>query len=126
MRYIARSYNTKGDLAEAKKWLYKAIAECPTVREPYVDMARLVHELKDWLLVYLMLEETLKIKDEPFSYLVEESSWDNTIYDLGSIACYWIGMFEKAYELARIASGMNPHDERLEHNLKIIKERITK
>jgi tetratricopeptide (TPR) repeat protein len=126
MRYIARSYNTKRDLAEAKKWLYKAIAECPTVREPYVDMARLGYELKDWPLVYLMLEETLKIKDKPFSYLIEESSWDNTIYDLGSIACYWIGMFEKAYEFARIASSMNPHDERLEHNLKIIKEKITK
>lgn len=124
MRYIARSYKAKGDPIEAKRWLYRAIAECLAIREPYADMARLAYELKDWPLVYLMVEEILKIKDKPASYLVEASSWDSAIYDLGSIACYKIGMFEKSCELAKIAVDMNPNDKRLRDNLEIIKEKV--
>lgn len=124
MRYIAESYKALGDLNEAKKWFYRAIAECPSIREPYVDMARLGYELKEWSLVYQMLDETLKINVRPFSYLAEESSWDSTIYDLGAIACYRLELFEKARELAQIAFDMNPDDERLRSNLQIIKEKV--
>ncbi len=124
MRYIARCYKAKGELDEAKRWLYKAIAECPSVREPYTDMARLGYMLRDWPLVYMMVEEALKINAKPISYLSEGTSWDDTLYDLGAIACYWIGLYERSYELAAIAFEIKPGDERLKNNLLLIKEKI--
>lgn len=124
MRFIARSYEKKGALDEANKWLYRAIAECPNVREPYVEMARLGYKLKNWPLVYLMVEEALKIKQRPASYLSEETSWNETIYDLGAIACYRLGLYKKSLELATIAVGINPNASRLKNNLELIKQRV--
>lgn len=123
MRYISRCLKAKGDVVEAKKWLYKAIAECPNTREAYVEMAQLGYEQKDWELVCHMVDEALKIKDKPASYLVEESSWNWTLYDLGAIACYWLGMYKKSKELAERATSMNPGDERLKNNLRLIEEK---
>ena len=48
MRFIARSYKHKNDYNEARSWLYKAIAEAPHIREPYVEMALLAYDEKNW------------------------------------------------------------------------------
>ncbi|MHB1313875.1 MAG: tetratricopeptide repeat-containing glycosyltransferase [Christensenellales bacterium] len=125
MRYIARCYKAKGELNEAKKWLLRAIAECPSVREPYTDMAQLGYMLRNWQLVYLMVEEALKINEKPASYLCEDASWDYSLYDLGAIACYWIGLYERSQELATIAIEKKPGDERLKNNRVLIREKIS-
>ncbi len=126
MRFIARSYKEKGNYQEAKSWLYKAIAEAPYLREPYVEMAQLAYEEEDWPGVYHMVEEALKIKEQPLTYINEAFAWDSTIYDLGSISCYHIGLLEKSLELAKIALEQSPNDERLKFNVEIIKTKISK
>ena len=123
MRYIARCKKAKGEIQEAKKWLYKAIAECLDIREPYMEMARLGYELKEWTLVLHMIDETLKIQSKQVSYLVEDSSWDFSPYDLGAIACYQTGLLDKALDLAKTAYEFNPNDLRLKNNFDIIKEK---
>ncbi|SHK82045.1 tetratricopeptide repeat-containing glycosyltransferase [Desulforamulus aeronauticus] len=123
MRFIARAYKAKGNPKEAKKWLYKALAEAPHLREPHVELAKLAYLERDWPTVYHMAEETLKIKERPTSYIHEGFAWDATIYDLGALSCYELGMLDKSYEWAKIAIEMSPHDERLKNNLKIIKSK---
>jgi glycosyltransferase involved in cell wall biosynthesis len=123
MRYIAASYQAKGDTASAKHWLYRAIAECPRVREPYLDLARLGYKEKDWPLVYLMTGEALKITVKSGSYLVEPQSWGYAPYDLAAISCYYLGMYQQAYELGVKACEENPDDERLRGNLGFYKEK---
>ena len=121
MRFIARAYRAKGDLSSARNWLYKAIAEAPNVREPYVEMAQLGYAERDWASVYHMVEETLKITQRPATYLNEAFCWDATIYDLGALSCCELGMFQKSYEFAKIAVEMSPLDERLKSNCEIIR-----
>ena len=120
MRFIARAYTAKGDMSEAEQWLYRAIAEAPHLREPYVEMARLAHSRGNWISVLHMAEEALKIKERPASYINEGFCWDHTIYDLAAIACYNLGLYQKSLQFAQIAADMSPDNERLQKNLEII------
>ncbi|ULM99892.1 glycosyltransferase (plasmid) [Peribacillus frigoritolerans] len=124
MRFIAKAYKEKGDRREAKNWLYKAIAEAPHLREPYIEMAQFAYKEQDWPTVYHMAEETLKIQDRTLSYLNQPFAWNETIYDLGAISCYYLEMYHKSYEWAKNALEINPNDVRLQSNLKIIKLKV--
>lgn len=124
MRFIASCYQSKGDIKEAKSWLFRAIAECPRVREPYLQMARLGYEQNDWPLVFLMVTEALKITEKSGSYLLELESWEHGFYDFGTICCYRLGLYKSAYEYAVKACEMAPYDERLKLNLKLVKEKL--
>ncbi|MBW5446856.1 glycosyl transferase family 2 [Cohnella sp. CFH 77786] len=124
MRYIARACKAKNDISEAKCWLYKAIAEAPNLREPYAEMAQLAYEARDWPAVYHMVEEALRIIERPLSYISESFAWDFSLYDLGALSCYELGMYEKAYRFAEQAVKMAPNDQRLRSNLEIISEKI--
>ena len=121
MRFIAKSYEAKGDRHKARLWLYKAVGECPTVREPYLQMARLGYLENDWPLVYLMTEEALKITEKSGSYLLELDAWGYSLYDLRAIACYRLGLYKESYECAIKACEIEPENERLKQNLNLIK-----
>lgn len=124
MRYIARAYEAKNQPYEAQSWLYRAIAEAPYLREPYVEMAHLAYSLGNMICVAHMAEEALKIIERPTSYINEGFCWDYTIYDLGALAYYDLGLYERAYELAKTAAKMAPDNERLAKNVKLIVEKI--
>lgn len=124
MRFIARCYEGKGEQKEAKKWLYRAIAECSDIREPYVDMMKLSYKTKNWALVSFMADEALKINNRLNSYLVEEYCWNETIFDLNAIACYQLNLYEKALEYAKIAVDKNPNNQRLKNNFELIEEKL--
>jgi glycosyltransferase involved in cell wall biosynthesis len=124
MRYIARCYEEKGDLEQARSWYFKAVAECSYVREPYLDIAMFGYRIKDWPLVMAMSLEALKINTNTGSYLVEPQAWGYTFHDLLAISMYYIGMKEQAYKHAKIAYDMAPHDERLKNNLLLIQKEV--
>lgn len=121
MRFIAMSYQLKGDIVQAKAWLFRAIAECPHVREPYLQTAKLGYAQNDWPLVYLMTTEILKITQKTGSYLLEPEAWGFLPDDYAAIACYWLGLYQQAFEHAKKACGVQPGDQRLKQNLDIIK-----
>lgn len=123
MRFIANCYKTKGNLIESRKWLYKAIGECPIIREPYLEMARLGYFEKDWPLVFQMVNEALKINEKSGSYLLELDAWGSSLYDLGAISCYELKLYEKSYEYAKTAYELAPDDERLRQNLELIQRK---
>ncbi len=123
MRFIAQAYQQQGDLGEAKKWIYRAVAECPSVREPYLQMAKLGYIEKNWSLVYHMTEEALKITQKTGSYLLEVEAWGYSLYDLGALACYEMGLYKKAYIYSKKACELEPGDERLKKNLEFIKQK---
>ncbi|TCT16210.1 glycosyl transferase family 2 [Natranaerovirga pectinivora] len=120
MRFIAKCYEKTGNLQESKMWLYKAIAECPHIREPYVNMAQLGYLEKNWPLVNLMTNEALKINNKTGSYLLEPTSWDYTLYDLAAISNYRLGLYKRSYEYGKKACEMSPSDDRLKNNLSLI------
>lgn len=124
MRFIARAYTAKGDYQSAEKWLYRAIAEAPYLREPYIESAQLAYMQSNWGKVLFMTEEALKIKERPLTYINEGFCWDYTPYDLGAIACYNLGLKKKSLIYAEEAVKMQPNDERLKSNLSIIKKSL--
>jgi tetratricopeptide (TPR) repeat protein len=126
MRFIAKSHQAKGDFKLARLWLYKAIAECSHVREPYLHMARLGYLEKDWPLVFLMTEKALDIKEKTGSYLLEPEAWGYELYDLGAICCYRLELYEKAYDYAVKACQIEPEDIRLKINLELIEMKLNK
>jgi tetratricopeptide (TPR) repeat protein len=120
MRFISRCYQRKQDDKQAMLWLFRAIAECPRVREPYLQMAKLGYLQKNWPLVYLMTEKGLGITRKSGSYLHEPESFGYSFYDLGAICCYRLGLYEKSYAYAKKACEMEPDHARLRNNLELI------
>ena len=124
MRWIAISYASLGDNRQAYAWYYRAIAEAPDMRDAYVEMARLAYRLKDWPCALHMVEAALKIKEPSTAFYNQGYAWDQTPYDLGCIAAYYLGAKERALELARRAAEMAPNDERIKKNLEIIERAV--
>jgi tetratricopeptide (TPR) repeat protein len=124
MRLISKCYQEKNNFPEAEKGLFRAIAECRHVREPYLQMARLGYLEKNWPLVFLMTEKGLSITEKTGSYLSEPDSWGPEFYDLGAICTYRLELYEKSRDYAKIACELKPNDSRLKRNLDLIDSRL--
>lgn len=46
MRFIAQCYEEKGNMKEARSWLFRALAECPDAREPYLALVKSAYKEK--------------------------------------------------------------------------------
>lgn len=124
MRWIAKSYFSLADYTQAYGWYYRAIAECPHMRDPYIECAKMAYHLKNWEMVFFMTKEALKIKEKCTTYVNMGYSWDYTPDDLASISCYWLGMYEKSLYHAKAALAFNPDDPRLKNNLDIAERKL--
>lgn len=119
MRLIGEAYTSLGDLVAAKSWFYRAIAEAPHMREPYLALVKFAYNQNDWPTVYHMVEEALKITSPTGSYLDNPESWGYLLYDFGAISCFYLEMKEKCLWFSRKALEHAPSDPRLQNNLKI-------
>ncbi|HHY52390.1 MAG TPA: glycosyltransferase [Clostridiales bacterium] len=126
MRWIAKSYKQLGQIAEAYRWYYKAIAEAPHMREPYVEFATLCYEQQDWPMCLYLAEEALKIKERSKTFVNMGRAWDHTPHDLCAIAAYRLHLYEKSLEHAEAAVAITPGDPRLQKNLQIIEAALVK
>lgn len=124
MRWIAKSYYQLNNRKEAYIWYYKAIAEAPDMRDPYVEFARMAYLIADWPTTFFMSEEALKIKEKSKTFVNMGYAWDYTPHDLAAISCYRLGMYSRGREHAINALKHSPDDERLKNNLKLIELKI--
>lgn len=121
MRFIARSYKNLNRYEEAKMWLKKAINEAPYLREPYIELGILEYSYNNFQSSIKFIEKGLKIKYHPKTYINEIFCYDETPYDILSICYYNIKDFKKSLENVDIALSINPNNERIINNKKIIK-----
>ncbi len=124
MRWIAFSYKQSGKIDEAYSWYYKAIAEAPYMREPYVELAKAAYETNDWITAFFATEEALKIKNKSTTYVNMGYSWDHTPYDLSAIACFQLNMLERSLARASEALQLSPGDQRLKNNRQLIADAL--
>lgn len=124
MRWIAKSYYELANVKECYSWYFRAFAEAD-MREPYIECAKIAYLLKDWPMVFFVVEEALKIKEKSKTYVNMGYSWDHTPYDLGAIACYRLGMYNKSQKYAQQAVMLKPGDNRLKKNLMLINEKLS-
>lgn len=120
MRYIARCLRALGREDEATRWLHRAIAEAPRLREPYLEFAELLYQQHDWHGVVFLVRCALRIEERPRSYLCEAFAWGSLPYDLLALAHWHLGDLPAAAESARRAAALSPQDERLQNNLALL------
>lgn len=123
MRFIARCYKHLKRYDEAKMWLDKAINEAPYLRDPYVERAILEYELNNFEDVKKYCLLALEIKNHTKTYINEPFSWNYTIYDLLSISEFYLGNIESSLKWINKATKMEPNNERLINNKKVIQEK---
>jgi tetratricopeptide (TPR) repeat protein len=126
MRFIARAYKNKGNNDEAKRWYWRAIAEAPHLREPYIDLARLLYEEKSWDGVVYLTNLALSIQERPCTYICESEAWGSLPWDLNSLGLYYTGRIREALDAAKKASALAPTDERLQKNVMFIEKKMWK
>lgn len=122
MRYIAKSYLQKGEPGPARDWYFKAIAEAPYLREPYLDLALLLYDQGNWEGVLYATGCALEISVRPRSYISEAEAWGSLLHDLRAIAFFRTGRNLAALEEARLALALEPGNERLQKNVAILEQ----
>jgi len=118
MRYIAKC-STSWD--EKEKWLYRAIAEAPYLREPLMDMAFLQYKQENWHGVIYFVQKALNIKINQGWYVNDPSAWNELPYDLLSIAYFNLHDFHQAKQYCEKALEINPNDKRIITNYHLIR-----
>lgn len=111
-RYIAKM---RPDAAEFH--LYRAIAEDPSRRESWVDLATMYYNRQDWLACRMACTMALRITEKPLDYLCEAEPWGWLPHDLMAISCYNLEDFDEAWYHGSLAVELNPIDQRLKDNL---------
>ena len=69
MRYIARCLRALEQDDSAERWLHRAIAEAPHLREPYMDYAQLLYTQERWYGLVDVLRTALAITERPRTYI---------------------------------------------------------
>lgn len=126
MRYIAYSYFHKDYIEEAIMWYEYAIAEAPYLREPYFDLGYLYYTIEDYKNCEKYLRQALEIKEKTISYINEEKAWNETIYDLLSISCFYNSNYNDSLNFINTAIEINSKDQRLFNNKQIIENYVNK
>lgn len=124
MRFIGRCYQQLNRYEEAKMWLDKAMKESPHLRDPFMERALLAYNLEEFSDVITFTEKALKIKEHPKTYINEIFSWNQTPYDILSIAYFYTKSYDKALSACQKALKIDPDNKRLQNNLSLIKEKI--
>ncbi len=124
MRFIARCYQKIKNTEDAIKWADYAILEAPYLRDPYMEKAMISYESQDWNTVIDCCMRSLKIKENPKTYINEAFCQNVAIYDLLSISFYYIGLYSFSYLAVEKALKYSPNDARLLNNKELIKKKV--
>ena len=117
MRYLARCcHHLKLDEMEVV-WERRAVEEAPYLREPWLDAARGAYRRGDWREVIRCTQGALRVTERHFSYLSESEAWGSLLYDMQSMAYYYLGENDNAAASAKRALEIDPTDERIRANL---------
>lgn len=123
LRFIARAYGEKGSAYDQERYLLRAAGEAPSLREPWLDLARFAYAQGDWEGVLCYCRRALRIVDRPRTYISEEASYGSLPYDLLSLAYFHLGMYQQAVWAVNEAVRLSPKDARLRDNLRLMQEK---
>lgn len=120
MRLLGKCYLSKNDIHTAVQWMRRATAEDPHSRESWVALAEATYIAENWPECYSACMNGLSITDKRPDYTTDPNAWGSNIYDLASIAAWNLGLDSQAKILTELAIEINPANERLQDNLKIL------
>ena len=121
MRYIAKSYQAKGDLKQAQRWFIEATLEDDTSKEALIDAAAFLLNQNAFHAALHYSERALALPSTG-SYMRERYANQEGAYDLAAVAHHHLGNRDRAIGLAKQAVALNPEDLRLQNNLAMMME----
>jgi hypothetical protein len=125
-RFIAKCYAAKKMQSERIRWLIHACAECPAIREPWVELSQAYYDNEDFVGCLFAAMKAIAITERPTSYLTEQMHWGAWPYDLGSMGAFKIGWLELAVFYACKAKELAPDDQRIAKNVVFMTDALVK
>ncbi|REJ92538.1 MAG: glycosyl transferase family 2 [Planctomycetota bacterium] len=119
-RLIAKSCEQLGRLDEALHWAWRAVAEHPTQREPWVDLASALYHRGDYEGGYFAARRALSLATRSPDYFSEPHAWGSLPDDLAAICAWEIGLYDYARRHAVNAARLDPANERLQRNVELM------
>ena len=98
----------------------RAVAEDPTWREPWVELAEAHYRAKDWVNSYAAAVKALSIPPGANGYMSDPHAHGPTPHDLAAIAASNLGWREEGLRHAEAALALAPEDERLRRNVEAL------
>ena len=124
MRYLAKCCERLGNAKEQENWLWKAISEDRTRREPAMDLMYMAYAVKDWDLLARAGEACLSVTDRAGNYQVEEGSWGCSPWGLYALALWNLDRKAEAIMASRKAMSYPKVDKWVSTNNSFFKARI--
>lgn len=124
MRLLAKDCLALGQREEAERWMLRAVGEAPYLREPWLDLAQLCYEKKDWQGVLWLTGRALDIQERPRTYISEPAAWAEAPWDLASLGYFYTGRLEEARQAVEQALSFAPEDPRLRSNAALIQAAV--
>jgi glycosyltransferase involved in cell wall biosynthesis len=124
MYYLARAYAILQNLDQAERWFFAAAHECPGWRDPWVELAQVLHERKDWLGGMWAAERALAITEHKVPIGRRAHAWGAAPWDLLSTCAWFAGARAQALQAARQAAKLDPADQRLRENLAAMEQQM--
>jgi len=119
-RVMGRCYSELGQPREAEKAFYTAAGEAPDTREPWCELAMLAYRECRWEECFAFSMRALRIKDRMQVYTCDPVVWGSQPHDLASLSAWHLGIPEICIEQAKIASDLEPENDRLRANLDFV------
>ena len=110
-----------GNEEDARDWFLKGVKEAPDQLEGWYSLAQFAYVHKNWQGCWDAAIKVTKL-DKQSHYLVDDTIWNWRCFDLLSIAGWYLGKKEEAFEFMQKAIKANPDDKRLQDNLKWMEE----
>ncbi len=118
MRFIARSYKHLNRIEESLLWYKRAINEAPYLKEGYAELMILYYELNDYSNAINYGIKTLQTNNNTKSYISENFSRNEYIYDILSLCFYYLNCKKVGLKFLELALEENPNNKRLQENKK--------
>lgn len=122
MIYIAKCLDVLGE--DGAPWYHRAIAESPSRREPWINLAETLYRRSDWPGCYAAAVRGLSIAPGDSGYMSDPHCYGATPDDLASIAAWHIGLRDVALTHARAALAFAPDDQRLKANVELMEHEL--
>lgn len=98
-------------------WLDRARLEAPHRRETWLDLAEALHDQENWLDLFWACNNAIEKTYRTGSYLDDNHAWGFRLFDLLAIACWKLGLTDRAVDAGRKALELDPGNFRLKANL---------
>lgn len=118
--FMGDAYNKLNDKNSAIKSYIDALYTDETYREPYINLAKVYMELKDWSMAISYLKEGIKKSYRHYSWLERDTSWTYEPWDMLAISSFYNGDKNESLAYAAKALSYDKNNDHLIFNFDII------